>query len=68
MDPMVCPGTVSFTHYDRLKSVIDNITTVRHGNIYAEVAGRWEETVILSVVSHESDRSVFDCGDAFFLF
>ena len=29
-------GTVSFNHYDRLKTVIDNITSVRHGNIYAE--------------------------------
>ncbi|CAK9019081.1 unnamed protein product [Durusdinium trenchii] len=29
-------GTVSFKHYDRLKTVIDNITSVRHGNIYAE--------------------------------
>lgn len=29
-------GTVSFTHYERLKTVIENITSVRHGNIYAE--------------------------------
>ena len=32
----ILEGTVSFTHYERLKTVIENITSVRHGNIYAE--------------------------------
>ena len=34
-------GTVSFNHYERLKTVIENITSVRHGNIYAEVEMLW---------------------------
>ena len=32
-------GAVKFENYERLKTVIDNITSVQHGNIYAEAPG-----------------------------